>query len=362
MYRHLKKRIIASFILALMLLALPASDVSHVAFAKKTTSSKKKTKKQKKKTTPELNKKKLILPEGAVVRLRVKRAKTKVKWTSNDHSVVTIKPYGSLKNCARVTARSSGTALITAKIGSRTLKCRVKVASEDGDDQTADSNWKHGTWSEDNCYYNGSGESLASLSAALSTSAPSMKRLKNYPYFYIGASRTRNTSMAVTDKKVYFYYCSGAGFDWFFTPKKKYGEKVKPAFQMIRAYLAQKPGGTVIIDLGGNDLSNIDAYIGFYQKLNAMYPRATFWFMGVLPREKGDPTNPSRKAFNEKLMEALPGQVINLYDKVYHLPGFKTKDGTHYYPKQCRKIYQMVMKKIGRNITVDLKTGKATKK
>ena len=44
MYRHLKKRIIASFILALMLLALPASDVSHVAFAKKTTSSKKKTK------------------------------------------------------------------------------------------------------------------------------------------------------------------------------------------------------------------------------------------------------------------------------------------------------------------------------
>ena len=149
--------------------------------------------------------------------------------------------------------------------------------------------------------------------------------------------------------------------EWFFQ-KEKYGGMKQPVLDMIRSYLQQKPTGTVIIDLGGNDLDNIEAYIGFYRTLLKKFPRATFWFMGVLPREKGDPSNSKRKAFSNRLAKELPGHVIDLYSKVYHMDGFTTKDGTHYNKRQSRKIYQMAMKKMGRNIKIDMKSGKVKNK
>lgn len=362
MNRRIHKYILALFVFALVL-ALPGGDAAHIAEAKKVSSSKKSKKskkKKKKKTAIVLNKKRLTLRTGSSARLKVKRVKgkQKIKWSSSNTAVATVKGYG--KYYATVTGRSVGTATITAKVAGKKLRCSVTVSATAK--PSVDYSWSCGTWSKEDCYYNGSGVLLADFEEAMSKPVAIREKLKSYPYFYIGASRTRNTAKAVKDKKVYFYYCGGAGFKWLFHSKEKYGGVRQPAFDMIRSYLHQRPAGTVIIDLGGNDLDNIEAYIGFYRTLLKRFPRATFWFMGVLPREKGDPSNSKRKAFNDRLAKELPGHVINLYSKVYHMDGFKTKDGTHYYKLQSRKIYQMAMKKIGRSIKVDLKTGKVKNK
>ena len=359
---RLHKCILALFVFALVL-ALPGGDAAHFAEARKVSSSKKakKSKKsKKKKKTIVLNKKKLTLHTGSYSRLKVKRVtgKQKVKWSSSNTKVAAVKGYG--RYYATITGRSAGSATITAKVSGKKLKCTVTVTAAGSLER--DYSWSNGTWSEDDCYYNGSGVLLADLNEAMRKPVTVRDKLKHYSYFYIGASRTKNTARAVKDKKVYFYYCGGAGFKWIFHSKEKYGGMKQPVLDMIRSYLQQKPTGTVIIDLGGNDLDNIEAYIGFYRTLLKKFPRATFWFMGVLPREKGDPSNSKRKAFSNRLAKELPGHVINLYSKVYHMDGFTTKDGTHYNKRQSRKIYQMAMKKMGRNIKIDMKSGKVKNK
>jgi hypothetical protein len=221
--------------------------------------------------------------------------------------------------------------------------------------------WRKGTWKEDG-YHNQDGELLADMSLALSCETDTVPNASSCPILYIGASRTKNTADAVKDKKVYFYYCGGAGFRWFFNPTFHYGRRIEPAFQVIRTYLARRPSGTVIIDLGGNDLSNIEAYVGFYRKLLSLYPEGKIWFMGVLPRKKGNATNSRRREFNMRLDRELPGHVINLYDWVYKQRDFKTKDGIHYYPRFSRKIYKKTMEKIGCKVTVNMKTGRVKHK
>ena len=350
-----------TLLICALILAGSAPEASHMAMAKSVSSSNKTAKKKaaKKKAAKkkiELSKKKLTLKQGSKVRLRVKRTTEKVKWSTSNKSIVAVKGYG--KQYATVTAHGTGTALITAKVAGKKLKCHVQVMAADAKVSVSNWSWTNGTWSKENCYVNAAGTTLADLSSELSKPAPVISKLKDYSYFYIGASRTKNTAKAVKDSKVYFYHCGGSGFDWFFQKKKKGSGVRQPALQMIRSYLDQRPSGTVIIDLGGNDLDNIEAYVGFYRTLLKTFPRATFWFMGILPREKGDPTNAARKAFNKRLEKEFPGHVVNLYDKVYHMKGFKTKDGTHYGKLMSRKIYQMAMKKMGRSILVDLKSGK----
>ena len=217
--------------------------------------------------------------------------------------------------------------------------------------------WHGGTW-ENGCYINDSGIVMERLESADKAKIPKLRGLGGKKILFIGASRTKRVSKAVTDSSVFFYGCGGAGFRWFFHPRN--GKK--PAYQVIRAFIKAHPHGTIIIDLGGNDVHNIEAYIGFYKQLIEKYPDVTFFFRGILPREIGDKSNARRLAFNEKLEEALPGHVINLFEKVYHMRGFKTVDGTHYPKRQNRKIYQMTMEKIGRKISVNLDTGKVTSK
>lgn len=219
------------------------------------------------------------------------------------------------------------------------------------------SEWHGGTW-EDGCYINNKGKVMARLDKADKAKLPKLSGLGGKKILFIGASRTKRVSRAVKDSSVYFYGCGGATFRWFFHRRNK----KKPAYQVMRAFIKAHPRGTIIIDLGGNDVHNIDAYIGFYKQLIEKYPRVTFFFRGILPREIGDKSNAARLAFNEKLEEALPGHVINLFEKVYRMRGFKTVDGTHYPKRQNRKIYQMTMEKIGRKISVNLYTGKVTPK
>lgn len=71
-----------------------------------------------------LSKTNVTLCAGNTYRLKVKGTKpTKVKWKSSKKKVVKISKKGVL------TAKKAGKAVITAKVGSKTYKCKVKVYS-----------------------------------------------------------------------------------------------------------------------------------------------------------------------------------------------------------------------------------------
>ena len=73
------------------------------------------------KAAPKLNKKSVTLKVGKTYKLKVKNTTKKVTWTSSKKSVATVSKTG------KVTAKKKGTATITAKVGSKKLKCKVTV-------------------------------------------------------------------------------------------------------------------------------------------------------------------------------------------------------------------------------------------
>ena len=74
-----------------------------------------------KKYTMKLNKKTLSLGVGSTYTLKVKKATGKVKWKSNKKSVASVSSKG------KVTAKKTGSAKITASVGSKKLTCKVTV-------------------------------------------------------------------------------------------------------------------------------------------------------------------------------------------------------------------------------------------
>lgn len=92
-------------LLLLLVLAIPTTSVQAAAKVK-------------------LNKTKVTLCEGKTTTLKVKGTKKKVTWTSSDKKVATVNKKG------KVTAKKTGTATITAKVGSKKYKCRVTVEAK----------------------------------------------------------------------------------------------------------------------------------------------------------------------------------------------------------------------------------------
>ncbi len=68
-----------------------------------------------------LNKTSITLQKGKSYTLKLKGTKKKVKWTSSKKTIATVTKKG------KVTAKKPGTAVITAKIGKKKYKCKVKV-------------------------------------------------------------------------------------------------------------------------------------------------------------------------------------------------------------------------------------------
>ena len=72
-----------------------------------------------------LNKTKVTLFKGESITLTVTKKKGKVNWSSSKKSVASVSSSG------KVTAKKVGTAYIYAKVGKRTLKCKVTVREPD---------------------------------------------------------------------------------------------------------------------------------------------------------------------------------------------------------------------------------------
>ena len=73
------------------------------------------------KKAPVLSQKKLTLQVGKKKQLKVKYTKSKVKWKSSKIKIATVTSKG------KVTARKKGSAIITAKVAGKTLRCAVIV-------------------------------------------------------------------------------------------------------------------------------------------------------------------------------------------------------------------------------------------
>ena len=72
-----------------------------------------------------LNKKSVSLYVGKTSKLKVSGTSKTVKWTSSNKKVVAVKKTG--KRTALITAKKTGTAYITAKVGNKRIKCKVTV-------------------------------------------------------------------------------------------------------------------------------------------------------------------------------------------------------------------------------------------
>ena len=121
-----------------------------------------------------LNKKNAEIIVGGACNIKVKKASGTVKWSVNNKSVVRIKPFG--KRVLRVYGKREGSAVVTAKVGSKKVRCTIKVISEDTMLQGG-LGWYDGTWA-DNCYYNGSGAVLGDFNACMSESVPDIQAKK----------------------------------------------------------------------------------------------------------------------------------------------------------------------------------------
>lgn len=85
--------------------------------------------------TMKISDKSLSLREGDTWKLKVTgKGKKKVKWSSSDTSVVKVSKSGNVR------AISEGNGTIKARVGKKTLKCRVYVEPVDDDDDEDDDN------------------------------------------------------------------------------------------------------------------------------------------------------------------------------------------------------------------------------
>ena len=97
----MKKKILSLFAIAVLVLTLaPTTNVSAKA---------------------KISKKSVTITKGKTYTLKVKGTKKKAKWSSSKKSVATVSKKG------KVTGKKKGTATITAKIGKKKYKCKIKV-------------------------------------------------------------------------------------------------------------------------------------------------------------------------------------------------------------------------------------------
>lgn len=71
-----------------------------------------------------LSSKTLKLVIGQTKKLKVTGTKSKIKWSSNKPRIASVNKYGKVK------ARAKGKTVIKAKVGSKVLKCNVRVVKK----------------------------------------------------------------------------------------------------------------------------------------------------------------------------------------------------------------------------------------
>ena len=157
---------------------------------------------------------------------------------------------------------------------------------------------------------------------------------KTHHLIFVGDSRTVGMEEAVHGKNpsdnCLFIGKVGEGFYWL----------CHEGMEQHDAVLADEPDGTVIFNLGVNDLEEIDRYLEYYPQIFADYPEASFYIMSVNPvGEKCEGTsNEEIKAFNEELAAHFGERYLDCYHYLKQ-EGFETVDELHYTNDTYRQIH-----------------------
>ena len=100
------------------------------------------------KNAPKISKSSISLTKGKSYDLSVTGTASAPKWSTSNKKVATIKKVSARKY--RVTAKSSGSATIKAKVNGKTLSCKVTVPKSSSATQTAPTNYSSTTHSSAN--------------------------------------------------------------------------------------------------------------------------------------------------------------------------------------------------------------------
>lgn len=167
---------------------------------------------------------------------------------------------------------------------------------------------------------------------------------------FVGDSRTVGLQKAVKSSDIYIAKW-GQGYDWFSQDGRSRLEKT----------LKDYPCSAVIINLGVNDMGNVESYVRDYQELQADYPRARFYFMSLNPVEEsflrangyGGRDNASIEVFNDRMKQVFGIFYLDTYhwmidqEYVLDLPhGHGTTDGLHYIDIVYQMLYGYVTARV----------------
>lgn len=165
--------------------------------------------------------------------------------------------------------------------------------------------------------------------------------IASHSFIFVGDSRTVGMENALRDNAsddvCRFIAKEGEGYEWL----RNTGSVD------LAAALAETPTATVILNLGVNDLTAIDAYISYYEQLFPTYPDAHFYVMSVNPvtDDCQSVSNQAIDEFNQKMKAAFPDQYLDSYN--YLLTGdFSTVDGLHYSYSTYLSIHSYVVNKL----------------
>ena len=90
--------------------------------------------------TPKLNKSSISIYKGKTYKLKVSGTKSKIKWTSKNKKVATVTSSGTVKGVKK------GSTYIYAKVGKKTLKCKVTIKENIKLNKTSISVYKGSTY------------------------------------------------------------------------------------------------------------------------------------------------------------------------------------------------------------------------
>lgn len=163
---------------------------------------------------------------------------------------------------------------------------------------------------------------------------------------YIGDSRTVGMSNALKYNGVYtenefFVAKVGKGYNWF----------IDEALNKVADILNNNSNiddWNIIINLGINDLHNVNKYINKYNEIiNNEYSDYTLYFVSVNPVDEklcSSIDNNSIEEFNEKIKNNVDCTYIDTFDIVKN--SMVTKDGLHYSNNTYINIYEYINTKI----------------
>lgn len=163
---------------------------------------------------------------------------------------------------------------------------------------------------------------------------------------YIGDSRTVGMNNAleynnVNTENEFFVAKVGEGYRWF-------TDKALGKVDDILDENSEIDDWNIVINLGINDLHNVNKYIDKYNELiNNEYSDYTLYLVSVNPVDEmlcSSVNNSSIKEFNEKIKNSVDCTYINTFDMVKEI--MVTRDGLHYSNNTYVSIYEYINRKI----------------